>query len=328
VRRSTRAGPRPADTVVADPVERVTNLLALLLSARRPLTLQQIAHDLDGQYPESESARRTAFERDKALLRATGVPIDQVVLGGDQAGQTAYSVDPHRYRLEDLGLEDDERRAVQLAVAMIATGTPWGQEALWKVAPGEILPTRGPAAVVPSLAALPALFEACRDRRSIRFSYRGTTRELEPYSLVARGGFWYLVGHDLTRGEMRTFRVDRIDGEIVASERDAFVRPDGFDVRSVMPAGGRALAEGSDAIRTATVLVDARRSTVVEHDLGTESVQQRRADGSIVVTVPWTDDYSFRGWVLGNAEHAEVLGPAEARSLVVAWLEAMVGVGA
>ena len=33
------------------PIERVTNLLTLLLERRAPLTLQQIFDELEGQYP-------------------------------------------------------------------------------------------------------------------------------------------------------------------------------------------------------------------------------------------------------------------------------------
>ena len=59
-----------------DRVERLTNLLALLLESERPLTLVQITGALAGQYPDAERPRRAAFERDKAALRDIGVPIE------------------------------------------------------------------------------------------------------------------------------------------------------------------------------------------------------------------------------------------------------------
>ena len=64
---------------------------------------------------------RGAFERDKGLLRDIGVPIETEVLGGTQAGQTAYRVDRDRYELRELELTDDERRALQVAVAAART---------------------------------------------------------------------------------------------------------------------------------------------------------------------------------------------------------------
>lgn len=51
----------------------------------------------------------------------------------------------------------------------------------------------------------------------------------------------------------------------------------------------------------------------------------RRSDGSIVVEVPCANLDAFRSWLFGLGEHAEVLAPAEVRSDVVEWLQAMVG---
>ena len=69
-RRSLRA----PEGAAVDRVERLTNLLALLLETPRPLTLVEISGELEGQYAGKESTRRAAFERDKAALREIGVP--------------------------------------------------------------------------------------------------------------------------------------------------------------------------------------------------------------------------------------------------------------
>ncbi|MGD9703524.1 MAG: helix-turn-helix transcriptional regulator [Acidimicrobiia bacterium] len=310
---------------MSDPIERVTNLLALLLSTRRPLTLQEIVAELEGQYPEVEGSRRTAFERDKAMLRSTGVPIEQIVLAGDQAGQTAYRVDPARYQIGELGLDDDERRALQLAVATVRMGTDWGEEALWKLDPDSA--SRPPGgeleALVPSLPLLPSLFEACRERRTVRFAYHDSPRVLDPYALLSRSGFWYLVGFDRDRKQLRTYRVDRIQQDIEAGPAGAFDRPADFDVRTVLPADPKLLGESGGERHPATVLISAERAALVERELGSRAVGDRRSDGSIVVTVPWVNELSFRAWVLGFLEHAEVLGPPAARALVVDWLRTL-----
>ena len=54
---------------MADRAERLTNLLALLLETRRPLTLHEIASELEGQYPDAGQARRAAFEREGGVAR-------------------------------------------------------------------------------------------------------------------------------------------------------------------------------------------------------------------------------------------------------------------
>ena len=70
-----------------DALERITNLVALLLHTSVPLTLEQIANELTGQYPAGDAALRGAFERDKAVLRDVGVPLDSEVLGGNEIGR-------------------------------------------------------------------------------------------------------------------------------------------------------------------------------------------------------------------------------------------------
>ena len=98
-------------------VERVTNLMTLLLSARQPITSAEIRNELAAFYPKGEVALRGAIERDKKLLREIGVPIESTVLGGNDAGKTAYWIDRRRYELADLDLAADERAALELAVA-------------------------------------------------------------------------------------------------------------------------------------------------------------------------------------------------------------------
>jgi hypothetical protein len=57
-----------------DRLERVTDLVLVLLHTDQPLTLDSIAHQVPG-YPEEHAARRQAFERDKRLLRDEGIPV-------------------------------------------------------------------------------------------------------------------------------------------------------------------------------------------------------------------------------------------------------------
>src|SRR6266568_4046962 len=55
-------------------VERLVNLVALLLDTHRPLTLDQVAELVPGYEATGESLRRM-FERDKEELRGLGVPV-------------------------------------------------------------------------------------------------------------------------------------------------------------------------------------------------------------------------------------------------------------
>jgi proteasome accessory factor B len=306
---------------MAERVERLTNLLALLLETSAPLSLVEIAGELRGQYPEKEAARRGAFERDKAALREMGVPIEQeVVVGGPYAGSTKYWIDRDRYELADLRLEPDEMRALQVAVAATRTGSDLGQEAMWKLGSGVIEREAAVVATMPSLPGLPLLRDAIARRATVEFVYRDVDRTVEPYGLLLRDGFWYLVGFDHTRGERRTFRVDRIDGRITMGDGDQFERPAGLNLRTVLPDDPKMLGADGDAAE-AIVRVDAVRAPAVVRELGADRVVDRSPNGDVDVRVPCANREAFRSWVLGLMEHAEVRSPADVRADIVVWLE-------
>lgn len=305
---------------MADALERITNLVALLLETRAPLTLEQIANELRGQYPLGEAALRGAFERDKAMLREIGVPIDSEVLAGSDAGKTAYRIDRRRYELSELELADDERRALQMAVA--AARLSDGDFGLLK------LGADGGAssivvANVPDDPALPALREAAAQHAEVAFGYRGRARRLQPYAVLLRDGTWYVIGHDLDYDAVRTYRVDRIDDGVTVGDDATFERPADFDVRSVFPTDPKLL--GDEPASRAVVRVDAPRAAWVVAAMGEGAVQHTHTDGAVEVEVPCANIDAFRSWLFGLGEHAEVVSPPEVRDAVVAWLREMVG---
>jgi predicted DNA-binding transcriptional regulator YafY len=299
----------------------LTNLLALLLETSRPLTLVEIEGALEGQYAGKDSTRRAAFERDKAALREIGVPIETAVLAGSQAGTSAYWIDRDRYELTDLHLEPDEMRALQVAVA--AVRPTQGREALWKLGLDTVEGDVAVSATVPELPGLPALRDASARRVAVDFGYRGKRRRLDPYGLLLRTGFWYVVGRDHEHDELRTYRVDRIEGDVTLVDGETFERPAGYDLRTAFPVDPKELGTGgTDAV--AVVRVDGVRAAGVVRELGPERVLRRGDDGSVDVEVPCANVPAFRSWVLGLLDHGVVLGPPDVRAAVVDWLTAMV----
>lgn len=253
----------------------------------------------------------------KKMLRSMGIPIDTEVLGGNDAGRTTYRIDRRRYELADLDLADDEREALHMAVAASRNSEArWG--ALKLGADGQM--ESAVVAELPDLEHLPTLREAAARRCEVTFSYHGTARTLHPYTLLKRDGFWYVLGFDVAAKHVRTYRVDRIESTVQRGASDAFERPTDFDPSSVFPSDPRTLGDSSGA--TATVRVDAARAAQVEAESGT-TVVSRRADGSVDVEVPCVSVDAFRSWLFGLGTHAVVLGPAEVRADVVAWLQAL-----
>ncbi len=305
---------------MVDALERITNLVALLMAARSPMTQEQIVYALDGQYPAGEAAQRGAFERDKALLREIGVPLESEVLGGNDAGRTAYRIDRARYELADLQLAPDEQTALQLAVA--AARLADAQFGLLKLG-GDRSSAPVVVANIPDLPALPAIREASAARAEVAFGYHGSPRLLYPYALLLRERYWYVIGLDVDRDEVRTYRVDRMEGELTVGSAGAFERPEDFDPRATFPTDPKLL--GDEPAARAHVVIDEPRAAAVARELGETAVLSQRLDGSIVVEVPCANLDAFRSWLFGLGEHAEVLAPPEVRSDVVAWLQAMVG---
>lgn len=309
--------------MMVDRTERLTNLLALLLETVEPLSLHQIAAELSGMYPAGDSARRGAFERDKSTLREIGVPIETiVVVGGPEAGQTRYRVDRHQYEMAALELADDERHALQLAVAATRRGSSTAQDALWKIGAG-LVDDLPPAAVpVPVTEALIELGTAVAKHCSVTFTYRGVERQVDPWVLQLREGFWYLIGFDHRRTDRRTFRLDRIESTVVVGEPSGF-EPPVVDIKSVFPTDPKLIHAGDapEPPRTATVRISGVRALLLERQLGAEAIVARNDDGSIDFSIPYRNLDALRFWVLGLGADAVVVGPDEVRADLLAWLE-------
>ena len=307
--------------IVVDRLERLTNLVALLLNTARPLTLDEIVMEIEG-YPREPETRRQAFERDKRVLRDEGVPVDTVQTEG---GKAAYRIDASEYYLPDLDLTDDELVALNLAVAAVHLDGGRGRAALWSMGQGgaEGVPA---LAALPVIDALPSLFDGTRRRATVSFPYRGEQRTLEPWGLFFRDGYWYVAGRDVDRDEERVFRADRIQGAVTVGEPQSFTPPSDFDPQKVMPSQAFKMATAAPTL--VDVEVAAPYADVAIADAGDDAVVERRDDGTVLLRIAVTNLDGFRSWLFGFLDHAHVIGPDAVRKQVVKWLRDMAGVGA
>lgn len=218
--------------------------------ATRVLALLEVLQDR-GLVPAAELAERLAVDprtvrRYATALRELDIPVETV--RGRYGGYRLA----RGYRLPPLMLGDDEAVAVAVALAAAGereeAGPPSAtQRALVKL--NRVLPPAlrqrvttlvdatavvpaGRPAVTPEPEATLTLAAAVRDRRRVRLEHArpgapAVTREVDPYGLVVHAGRWYLVGHDHLRGELRTFRLDRVAGVAALTRR--FVPPAGVD---------------------------------------------------------------------------------------------------
>jgi proteasome accessory factor B len=301
-----------------DRVERVLKLYLLLIQHPTGLTRDQLGLDLalEGADPYAGESGRRQFERDKDALRSMGVALATDERDDDAVYRIDQTLDPQ------LELTAAERAALVAALTAVRLDGLAGDPAAWKLGGA---PAAGPAladfAVPPALATLQA---AVGDRHPVVFRHRDRERRLHPYGILLRDGHWYVSGHDLDRDEIRTFRIDRIEGEPDVDRSTTFPRPEGFDAR-------RALAddpwrfEGDEPV-DALVEVHGSQAWWVLHDLGADALQERRPDGSIVVRLRVTHRGGFRNWLMGLLDDAVVLEPPELRDDVRAWLTPTAGV--
>ncbi len=300
------------------------NLVALLTESSRPVTLEEISNKMAGQYPAAEEARRTAFERDKRSLRALGLPITTQTLSGSDAGKTAYSIDRTEYALIDFGLTDAELDALQQAAALVQIGTPWGKQAILWLG-GEVNSVDAPTTVkvTAQSQSLPTLWQAVEKQSVCSFAYRGKNRVVQPYGLLARNGFWYLIARDVERDMQVTYRVDRIEGDIAAGEPNAFVRPVDFDLLSAFERDAKRFEQGADEV--AVVRLDHRVAPAAIREMGDDAIVARRADGSVDVEVACGNRVAFKAWLYAMVDRAEVLSPDHVRQEIIDDLRRMAG---
>jgi proteasome accessory factor B len=300
-----------------DRLERLINLTAALLEAERPLTADELHQRLPG-YAENVQAFRRAFERDKEVLREMGVPLVlEEVDPSAQPGLEGYRIPKDEYYLEDPGLDPDELAALHLAASAVELEGARGVEALWKL--GGWVAEEGPPpamAALPGAAHLGPAFAAISRRQPVTFTYRGGERHVDPWRLAFRNGHWYLLGRDRDRDGERNFRLDRIDSEIVPDESSAAFDPPEFTSGPAAP-----WQMGAEEPVRARLLVDSDHAGWAIGQVGSDAIESRGGDGSVVLGVTVTNRSAFRSFVLGFLDHAEVLDPPELRADLIAWLE-------
>lgn len=309
------------------PLERLVNLVALLLESRRPLTFDDIRNVLPAYSQDDIAAAKRMFERDKDLLRDLGIPVE--LAPTDAWGvEEGYVIPKEGYYLPEISFTPEEISALFVAAHTGGEDTS-AEHAVRKLlygAEGGVLaglsggPLAGPEAID---APLTALADAISGKRAVRFAYRtagGTPseRRVDPYGLVWRGGHWYVVGLDGGRGEIRAFRLSRFQGD-VADVGEGSDPPEGFRASDHVQAGP--WGPGEPVGRARILLAPQVAWWAVKGIQGAEEGKTRKG-GWVEVTVPTAPGDALASWVLSLGPDARVLSPASLRHEVVRRLEA------
>jgi proteasome accessory factor B len=310
----------------AEPLERLLNLVGLLLETPNPLTFEQIRRVLEPYGQSNADSAKRMFERDKDILREYGVPLELVdvdVWGTEQG----YMIPKEKYYLPEIEFEPGELVAL-LVAAQSGGQDPAAESGARKLlygADGGVLAGLGGGPLASGSDArsnlVHAAAEAAQELRRVRFTYRtsqGKTgeRDVDAWAMVFRAGHWYLVGHDRQRDDVRAFRVSRMVAEIVDAGPGS-APPAEFRAADHVEAGPW-VAAGDDR---AVVLFSARRAWFAAsqfpgaREIGTED------GGWVAMEIPMADEGAFAAMLLEYGPDAFVRSPTSLRDAVVSRLE-------
>src|ERR687886_2248742 len=234
-----------------DKLIRQLSLVAFLMAERRPLTARDVQQNVEGYSEMSDEAFARRFYSDRAELHALGVPLTSQ--RDEFTGEELYTLRSEQYFLPQLVIEDDELAALQTALYLLEGKFAYAEPlrlALQNLALGrrgfDDAPSESALRVEvtdpdysPEMPGrLGKLEGAISKQRTVKFDYWSIARDetsersVNPYALLPENGVWYVIGRDLDRDDIRTFRVSRIRGDIrfaTRRERD-FRIPQEFDI--------------------------------------------------------------------------------------------------
>lgn len=269
------------------------------------------------------------IQRYIAMLDEMGIPIY-----AERGPYGGYCL-ARGYKMPPLVLTPEEAVAVYLGTSLVAE--MWGrlyqdaaQGALAKL--DNVLPDEQRHEVVwarrtllatgmhradlePLTSHLEKLRRATRERRQVTVNYRGRSqpeplqRDLDPYALIHRWGWWYVIGHCHLREAIRSFRVDRIIELVLLDE--TFDVPADFDIQAYLAMEPHTQPQVQVRMRFAP-----EAALLALDDRSFWEAIEQQPDGSVVVAFAVPSLEPAARTVLSYGPHAVVLEPEELRCLV------------
>ena len=308
--------------------ERQLNLYIALKATRRHLPAETIRTSVVGyEGCATDEAFKKMFERDKSELRDMGITIEVHKGAFDEV--EGYKVLESESLLPAISFTNAESTAIALASRLWSSGgmANAAQGALLKLAAGGVQIDQDlPSIVAPvssrtmgSELVISALLAAADAGQVVEFDHRtpGSStvmrRHVEPWGVRTWRGKWYLVGHDLDRGAVRTFRVSRIGSDVLGvGKKGAVQRPADVDLAAIIIAA----TKGDETSGSAKVWVAQGRG----RELRRIARSITPADGGDLIEADFSGLDSFTRLITSLGPDAVVHEPEELRSAVIARL--------
>lgn len=304
--------------------ERLVNLVIALLATKRYLTKSEIFRTIEGYEGSSESMERM-FERDKDELRALGIEIEVSALDPLFEDEIGYRIRFEDYVMDHSGFTTNEIAYMSLAAQV------WKEEALSEIAQHAMRKLAGLAspidiseipAIAPVLINAPKFLNEIIDciskRRTIEFVYldsemKTQSRQVNVYSYFSYKGNWYFSGLDVRKMEIRTFKCDRIVGDVSVSKGSKM-----YEIpKEYIPSTE---SQENAYELTAQLLVRKGRGSQLRNRASKIVI----AEDFDAVDVPYSSENELLSLVLWHLDDVQVLAPSVLRDSVIKSLKNVV----
>jgi predicted DNA-binding transcriptional regulator YafY len=164
------------------------------------------------------------------------------------------------------------------------------------------------------------LMVAIEDRRVCRIVYKSNESTefknypIHPYGLTYQRNSLYLIGFHCEEGEVRHWKVDRI--ESVETESDQFEPPEDFNLEEHLR-HSFGIFQGDKRVKVQIRFDKSVARHIEESSWHPTQVLSGQDDGSLIAEFDLSDTHEIQGWILSFGRHAEVIGPDELRERII-----------
>jgi proteasome accessory factor B len=251
------------------------------------------------------------FERDKAALRDLAIPVETKPVDMFHDDVLGYRIDRSDWLMPEISITAEERTYLALAAsawqnAQLSTAARQAVSSVDAREQGTELSV--PVSLAKGRRHITEILAAIANGKTVTFDYVGLNqsevvkRTIDPWRALLHSGHWYLIGFDQDKGEVRTFRTDRIVGDLVETRHDILESmPKDFDLSAITDTW-----EHSDKDATiATVLVRPGRAASLRVlattcDIGDEWDE---------LTIPYHHESQLIGLIASSCDVTRVKSP-------------------
>jgi proteasome accessory factor B len=294
------------------------------LATKRYLTKSEIFRTVDGYEGTPESKERM-FERDKDDLRNLGIEIEVGSFDPLFEDEAGYRIKPDGYQFQLGEISSQEISLLSLA-AEAWRGAALDGSALTALRKLHAIGIESDIESIPDLAPhanisdknLQIAISAITARQRIIFRYLSEElteqeRKIDPYAITSRYGHWYLFGLDTEKKGIRSFRLDRLSGDIALDGKvGAFEVSSDFDLKN----------QRGKAEELSTALLHLRTGRALAlRSRAKSSTNKKVVSGWDLVEIGYRDRERFIEEVLWYADDAVVVEPSDLRAEIVKRLQ-------